>query len=277
MGKNEKFKNEILTGQNLFGLSRRSFLYYCGGLAGSLALMGCGGDKDAKKVAKTLTAAAGKPPVIWLQGQDCTGCSISLLNTETPSASELILDTISLRYHEAVMAGSGHVSEQVLADTIKEGGYVLVVEGSIPKADDRFCMIGGKPFKDILLECARDAAAIIAVGSCASFGGIPAASPSLGMPVSHFVKNKPIINLPHCPVHHEHLVTTIVYYLEEKSVPELDKLGRPKLFFSKLVHDQCSRKEAYDNNKFLSDWNDPKQAGWCLADKGCKGTEAYSE
>jgi len=188
-----------------------------------------------------------------------------------------VLDTISLRYHEAIMAASGHVSEAALAATLAAGGYVLIVEGSIPGADDRFCEIGGKPFRKIVEECAEKAAAIIAIGACATYGGIPGACPSQGKGVGEIVKGKPVINLPHCPVHHEHLLETIVYYLTERAVPELDDKGRPKLFFSKLVHDQCPRKKHYDEGNYLTDWNDPAQRDWCLAEKGCKGPETYSD
>lgn len=280
--------------EKLLGVSRREFLYYCGGLAGSLALVGCGGEDrtkeaskgggidkggttDARKVAAALTEAVRKQPVIWLSGQECTGCSIQFLNIEKPTIAEVILDKISLRYHEAIMAASGSVSERALEDTVSEGGYVLVVEGSIPGADDRFCEIGGKPFRQIVLDTAAKADVVIAIGSCASFGGIPGACPSQGKPVSDFVKDKPIINLPHCPVHHEHLLETIVFYLTRKAAPELDDKLRPKMFFSKLVHDQCARKKNYDEGNYLNDWNDPKQKDWCLAEKGCKGSDTYSD
>jgi hydrogenase small subunit len=268
----------------IFGVSRRDFLTYCGGLAGALAL-GCAGEGEKpaspppkkEKIARTIEKAAGKPPVIWLEGQDCAGCSISFLNAEKPSIAEVILDKISLRYHESVMAASGHTADRVMEETRKEGGYVLVVEGAVPAADDRFCMVGGRPFREILGECAKGAAAIIAVGACATYGGIPGAAPSQGKGISGYVGGRPVINLPLCPVHHEHLLATIVYYLENKKAPELDEHGRPLMFFAKTVHDQCERKEAYDAGNYLNDWNDPAQAGWCLAEKGCKGPETYSD
>lgn len=260
-------------------LSRRKFLKYCGGVAAVLSLprFAIGGPVTGEEVAAAIEAAAKKPPVIWLEGQDCAGCSISFLSTETPSAAELILDTLSLRYHEAVMAGAGHTAEHAMTETLKAGGHVLVVEGSIPAEEDRFCMVGGRPFREILLECAKDAAAIIAVGSCASFGGIPGDTVSKGVGVSHFVKDKPVINLPMCPVHPEHLVGAIVYFLQNKAAPPLDKHGRPELFFSKTVHDQCERKKHFDNDEYLADWNDPKQKDFCLAEKGCKGADTYSD
>jgi len=262
-----------------FGISRRDFLKYCGGVTAILSLPGAGLGRmlTGEEVAEKLEAAAAKPPVIWLEGQDCAGCSISFLNSETPPIADIILDTLSIRYHESVMAASGHVSDEALVKAVKAGGYVLVVEGSIPSADDRFYMVGGKPFRRMVEECAEGAAAIIAVGACAAFGGIPRSTPSAGKPVSHYVKNKPIINLPMCPAHHEHIVETVVYFLTKGSAPELDKLGRPKMFFGKTVHDQCERKEHFDRDEYLSDWNDPKTKNWCLAEKGCKGPDTYSD
>jgi len=117
------------------GLSRRDFLKLCGSAAAAVGLADLFG---VEKVAAALESAAKKPPVIWLEGQDCAGCTISLISLEDPSPASLILDKISIRYHETIMAGAGHVAEKVLEDTIKEGGYVLIVEGSIPSADDRY-------------------------------------------------------------------------------------------------------------------------------------------
>jgi hydrogenase small subunit len=138
-------------------------------------------------------------------------------------------------------------------------------------------MVGGRPFKDILLEAAANAAAIIAVGACAAFGGIPKAGPTGAVGVSSIVKDKPIINLSTCPVHVDHLVGTIVYYLVTKQVPPLDDNKRPLMYYGELIHDNCRRRSYYEDSKFLNDWNDPAQKNWCLIEKGCKGPETYSD
>jgi hydrogenase small subunit len=175
------------------------------------------------------------------------------------------------------MAASGHVAEAALHETIKKGGFVLCVEGSIPTADDRFCMVGGRPFRETLEEAAAKAAAIIAVGACATYGGIPAAGPTGAVGVNKIITDKPIINISTCPVHTEHLIGTILYYLTTGKVPPLDKQGRPKMYFGELIHDNCRRRSYFDNDTFLSDWNDPKQKNWCLYEKGCKGPDTYSD
>jgi hydrogenase small subunit len=256
------------------GLSRRDFLKLCGGVTAAVGLS----DLFAvEKVAQALEAAAKKPPVIWLEGQDCAGCTISLISIEDPTPASLILDKISIRYHESIMAAAGHMAETAREDAVKEGGYVLIVEGSIPSADDWFCMVGGKPFREIVQETARNAAVIIGVGACSAFGGIPRGTPSKGLPVSTVVPGKTVINLSTCPVHMDHLAGTIIYYLVTHKAPPLDKLNRPLMYFGTSVHDNCRRRAHFDNEEFLKDWNDPHQQDWCLLEKGCKGPETYSD
>ena len=261
---------------NLLGdIPRRDFMKFCTVTAATLGLSKIA---FAKKLSETLASVtSGKPPVIWLEGQDCAGCTVSFAGSLNPPVASLVLDKLSIRYHETIMAASGHQSEAAFEATVKEGGYVLLVEGSIPTVDDRYCMVAGRSFKEILSEAASNAAAIIAVGACATYGGIPAAGPTGAVGVSKIVKGKPIINLSTCPVHVDHLVGTILYYLTTKKVPLLDKLGRPTMYFGEVIHDNCRRRSYFDEGNVLSDWNDPKQKNWCLIDKGCKGPDTYSD
>jgi len=270
MGKEKEFYKELETK----GVSRREFLKYC---AATAAVLGLSELKFTTSVVQALESAAKKPPVIWLEGQDCAGCSISLTGALYPPAASIILDKISLRYHEAIMAASGHFAESAYHETVKQGGYVLIVEGSIPSADDRFCMVGDRPFRKIVEEAAEKAAAIIAVGACAAFGGIPAGGPTKGIGLQKAFPGKTVINLPTCPVHTDHLVGTLLYLLVKGKAPALDKLGRPKAYFGQLIHDNCRRRSYFDEGLFLEDWNDPKQKDWCLLDKGCKGPDTYSD
>ncbi|TFG46648.1 MAG: twin-arginine translocation signal domain-containing protein [Dehalococcoidia bacterium] len=240
------------------------------------------------QIVKALETTSGKPAVIWLEGQSCTGCTESFLNNLEPSATSILLDTISLRYHETAMVGSGHQAEAALADTIAEGGYVLVIEGSIPLAENgAFCTVGGRPFTEIVRETAKNAAAIICVGSCATFGGIPRSGPTdavgylfRGTELHHYfddVGEKAVINLPTCPLHNERLVATIVHYLTFGTVPELDPFHRPYAFYGKIQHDNCTRRGHYDANRFVTDFGNPKQQGYCLILKGCKGPVAKQD
>ena len=260
------------------GIDRRDFLKYC---ALTAAVLGLSEFEFTTKVAQALQTASKKPPVIWLEGQDCAGCTIAFTQILNPPAASIILDKISLRYHETAMAAAGDLAEKVYHDTVKQGGYVLIIEGSTPSADDRFCMVGGRPFRKIVEEAAKNAAAIIAVGACATYGGIPAAAPSKGIGTSEVLKragiNKAVINLPTCPVHPDHLAGTVLYFLTTGKVPELDKIGRPVTYFRESIHDNCRRRSHFDAGRFLTDWNDPKQKDWCLFQKGCKGPITYSD
>ncbi len=266
-------------------LTRRDFIKLA---SASLALLGLS-QALTPKVAKALEKSLGKPAVIWLEGQDCAGCVESFLNSMEPMATSILLDTISLRYNETAMAASGYQAEEALAGTVREGGYILVIEGAIPLAEDGlFCTIGGKPFKDIVEECAANAAAIICVGSCASYGGIPRSGPTdavgylfRGTQKHHYYDNvtgsTPVINLPTCPLHAERLVAVIVHYLSFGTVPSLDRFNRPLAFYGQNQHENCERRGHFDAGRFLTDWGDPEQQGWCLYLKGCKGPWANQD
>jgi len=273
MSRADRNREEMLAAVETRGLPRRDFLKIC---AATAAAFGLSRVAVMEKVAHALSAS-GKPAVIWLEGQDCAGCSVSFTGSLNPPAAEIILDKISLRYHETVMAAAGHQAEEAYAEAVKEGGYVLVVEGSVPQADDRYCTVGGRMFREILEEAAANAGAVIAVGACATYGGIPAATPSRGIGLDKALPGKPVINLPTCPVHVEHFVGTVLYYLTTGKVPPLDDLGRPRAYYGMLIHDHCRRRGSFENGEFLKDWNDPKQKDWCLLEKGCKGPYTYSD
>lgn len=261
-------------------ISRRDFLKFCAGTAGILGL----GEAAVPRVAKALEGAAAKPKVIWLEGQDCAGCSISFINSSNPGTAEIVLDTISLRYHETLMAASGYKSEEALEETIKEGGYVLIVEGSIPEGDDRFCQVAGHNFVDTVNRCSANAAAVIAIGACAAYGGIPSGcpTPGKGMGVQAamdkgLVAKNALINVPTCPVHPERMIGTIVYFLLYGKPPAMDRYGRPVVFYDKLIHDNCERRGHFENGEFLTDWNVAAEQNWCMYLKGCKGPFTYSD
>ena len=255
-------------------ISRRDFMKLCGAAA---AAVGLAEMFSLEKIAHAIETAAKKPPVIWLEGLSCTGCTHSLISMEDPTPWSLILDKISLRYHETLMAAAGYTAEKAKADAIKEGGYILIVEGAIPGADDRFCTTGGRSFREILVEAAQKAEVIICAGNCSSFGGIPERMPAKGIPVSKIITDKPIINVSTCPAHMDHLYGTIMYYLITRKAPALDKYNRPLLYFGTYIHDNCRRRAHFDAGEFLTDWNNPDQREWCLYKKGCKGPETNSD
>ena len=135
-------------------------------------------------------------PVIWLQLQDCTGCSESFIRSTHPKAESVLLEMISLEYSEVLSAASGHQVEDAMKKVIKDyhGKYVLAVEGSIP-GDAAYLTVGGMDAKETFIEAAEGAQAILAYGSCSAWGGIAAAGPNPtgAMPITDFVKDTPVI------------------------------------------------------------------------------------
>jgi len=186
------------------GVSRRSFLQLCSTLMMTAPVgLSLTGKATAAQVAK-LVGKTRRPSVIWLHFQDCTGCTETLLRTSAPDVAHLILDIISLDYHETLMAASGTQAEAALRSAIEDnaGKYVLVIEGAIPTRDDGVYMeLGGRPALQVAKEVAGQAAAVIAIGSCASWGGVPSADPNPtgAVGVDSVISGKPIINLPGCP------------------------------------------------------------------------------
>src|SRR4051812_10395042 len=187
------------------GVSRRDFVSLCSMLmvAAPAGLALTTKAKSPEQLAKVV-AKAKKPVVIWLHFQDCTGCTETLLRTSRPDVADLILNVISLDYHETLMVASGYQAEKCLKDAVEAnaGKFVLVCEGSIPTKDNgQYLTLAGQRGVDRLREIGSKAAAIISMGSCASWGGVPSADPNPtgAVGVDQIVKDKPVINLPGCP------------------------------------------------------------------------------
>lgn len=252
------------------GVSRRDFLKFCTLMAGALAL-----PKGAASMIGAALESAKRTPVIWLELQDCAGCSEAFLRASHPTAAEVILNVLSVDYHETVMAASGKRAEEAKEATIKAGGYLLVVEGSPTLGDDGvYCCIGGRSSVDILEEAAANAIAVVAVGNCATFGGLPKASPNptSAVAVMDLVKDKPVLNIPGCPMNPVNLTATVVHFLTFGALPEMDELHRPLFAFGHLIHDNCERRGHFDAGEFVRAWGDyGHRNGWCLYQMGCKG------
>jgi hydrogenase small subunit len=142
-----------------------------------------------------------------------------------------VLDVLSVDYHETIMAAAGHQAEENLARTVRErpGRYLVVVEGSIPTgADGAYCTIGGRSALQIAREVCGKAAATIAMGTCATFGGLPAAAPNPtgALGVADAVPGvKNLINLSACPANVENLTALLVYFLTFKHWPPSTRGG----------------------------------------------------
>lgn len=255
------------------GVSRRDFMAFCASMATVLGLPGAAAGAIAKAV-----ETEKRPIMVWLEFQDCAGNTESFLRAGRPTVAELILDTISLNYHETLMAAAGAQAESALDDTVarNKGQYVALVEGSIPgDADSGFCMIGGRSALQIAREVCGNAMATIAVGTCATFGGIPAArpNPTRALSVADAVPGvKNLINMSACPANAENLTALIVYYLTTKQWPPLDQYRRPLFAYGTSIHDACERRSHFDSGQYVEQWGDEAHRhGYCLFKMGCKG------
>jgi len=258
------------------GISRRGFLQFCTALTSLMALP----PGMAQRVAAALESAQ-RPSVIWLSFQECTGCTEALTRSHSPTIEDLIFDVISLDYHHTLQAASGtaaeHAREQAIA--AHQGDYLLVVDGSIPLGNKGYSTIAGISNVDMLLESARGAAAIVAVGSCAAFGGIPQAAPNPtgAVPVSKLIRHKPVINVSGCPPIPVVIAGVLAHYLTFKSIPKLDVHGRPVAFYGQTIHDRCYRRPFYERAQFADSFDDTgAKQGWCLYKLGCKGPVTYN-
>jgi hydrogenase small subunit len=258
------------------GVSRRSFLKFCAATASMMALS----PALIPRVAHALENAR-RPSVIWLSFQECTGCTESLTRAHASTVESLIFDAISLDYHHTLQAAAGHDAEAAreAAMAANEGNYLLVVDGSIPLDNPGYSTIAGISNLDMLVSTAAGAAAVIAVGSCASFGGIPHADPNPtgAVSVADIIKDKPIINVPGCPPIPVVITGVLAHFLTFGSIPELDHLGRPLAFFGQSIHDRCYRRPFYDRGLFAETFDDEgAKKGWCLYKLGCKGPTTYN-
>lgn len=257
------------------GVSRRGFLKFCAVTASLMALP----PSMVPAIAAALEKAP-RPSVIWLSFQECTGCTESLTRSHSPSIEGLIFDAISLDYHHTLQAASGYGAEEARAEAIKKnyGKYLLVVDGSIPLNNPGFSTIAGISNIDMLKEAAAGAAAIVAVGTCAAFGGLPRANPNPtgAVAVSDIIKDKPIINVSGCPPIPV-VITGVIAQFLAFGLPELDNLGRPKAFYGQNIHDRCYRRPFYERGKFAETFDDEgAKQGWCLYKLGCKGPITYN-
>ena len=259
------------------GVSRRKFLKFCTAITAAMGLPA----GMVAKVAETI-ANPQRPPVIWLHFQECTGCTESLLRATHPTVESLVLDVISLDYSETLSAAAGHQVEEALQASVEAnaGKFILVVEGSIPTAENGiYCKIGGRTAMEIMADIGPKAGAVVAIGSCASWGGVQSSGPNpTGAQGIHEVfTDKPVINLPGCPASPYNLLSTVLYYLTLGKLPQLDKKNRPLFAYGKLIHENCERRPHFDAGRFAQQFGDAgHREGWCLYKLGCKGPETYA-
>jgi hydrogenase small subunit len=201
------------------GITRRDFLKYCGASAAVIGLSSL----DLRLLEKAL-ASPTAPTVIWLQGSSCTGCSISFIDRISSSApyttKEVLTDAVNLTFHPTLMATAGESAVANAKKAYDAGNYILVVEGGVPTLfDGHTCVVwsfGGQEvtMKEAVQQYASKAAAIICVGSCASFGGMSAAPPNVTAVQSvKTATGKSPICVAGCPPHPDWMVYVVAKLL----------------------------------------------------------------
>ncbi len=250
-------------------ITRRDFLKASAVVAGAVGLSTAGFPRLREASANAVNGL----PMIWLQGQGCTGCSVSLLNSiYYDTIDSLLINTLDMKYNSTVMASAGSLAVSAAEAARAKGGYVLAVEGAIPTgAGGAYARLWpGMTVLQGVKTYAANAKYVVAVGTCAAYGGIPGAlpNPTGAVGVSKVVTGKPIINIPGCPANPDWVVGTIAFILKNGKPPELDSTLRPKDYFAEKVHEKCPRKEYYEERRSrqLSEFG-------CLRNLGCKGPE----
>lgn len=259
-------------------LTRREFLKLCFSSA-ALTLSGV----LLPKVVEALNERDEKVTVIWLEMMTCSGDFMSFLNTMRPDVEQLLEDTLRLEYQNTLMSAEGEQALDHLMEVAQreEGKFILVAEGTVPTRDqgaygNTGVFEDGRPFRDIeaLKFLGPRAKHIIAIGACASFGGPYSArpNPSRSLPVHKVLKGVPVINVPGCPAHPDWFVGTLSHVILY-GMPEVDAFGRPTMFYDRLIHSFCPKRQHFENGIFAKH---PGDEG-CLFKIGCKGPVTYSD
>ncbi len=267
-------------------ITRREFLKYCGFAAGTLVI----GLNDLKRLEAAMET--GKPTVVWLHGSGCQGDSISLLNRFQDSGpgktiDDILINSINLGYHSVVMTPSGDPAVISARKIRREGSYILVVEGGIPtRFNGGACAVWSNngqevSYKDAVLDFAKGAQIILAVGTCAAYGGIPKSPPNptgvMGMEellVDQGIMGKTVINIPGCPAHPDWIVGTIVKLILKETIT-LDSFNRPTFLYGNNVHENCPRREGQPTHLgFATQFG---QDRLCLMDLGCRGPDTSAD
>ncbi|HIF9169730.1 TPA: hydrogenase small subunit [Photobacterium damselae] len=260
------------------GVSRRDFMIWSATITSLLAL-----PMPFNTMVAEAAELADRVPLIWLSMAECTGCSESFVRTTTPDISTILFEHVSLEYQEVLMAAAGMQAEENLDNAIKnyKGKYLLAVEGAIPTANNgTFLTIGNKAETgvDLIKRVTKDAAAIMCVGTCSSFGGVQAASPNpTGAKGVGAVVDLPVINVAGCPPNPANITGTLMYYIMFGRLPALDIFNRPKWAYGARVHDNCERRGHFDAGEFVLEFGDDNaKNGFCLFKMGCKGPYTFN-
>ena len=266
------------------GVTRRDFMKLCGAVAVAAGMSELAAPQVAHALeASVIGATSGKLyPVLWIEGASCTGCTESFAQVESPDAGTVVLELLSLNYSDVLSAGAGHSLELAKKQTIEAGNYIVVYEGAITQGfGGNTLRVAMETGEDILAEAASNAAAIVALGSCAVNGGWMAAfpNPANATGVQAFLKSrgieKTVINIPGCPANPEWLVSVLVSVLMLGGATlKLDADSKPADIFGETIHDNCERRGHLENGEFVYQFGSKEEEmGYCLYPLGCKGPQ----
>lgn len=258
------------------GVTRRSFLKFCSLAATSLGL-------GAGMTPKIAWALENKPriPVVWIHGLECTCCTESFIRSSHPLAKDVILSLISLDYDDTLMAAAGSQAEEVFDDitTRYAGKYILAVEGNPPLGEQgMFCISGGRPFIEKLKKAAAGIA-LLSPGKLRLLGLRPGRPPQSDPGNAYRQSDHRQTNrkVPGCPPIPDVMSAIITYIVTFDRLPELDRMGRPLMFYGQRIHDKCYRRAHFDAGEFVESWDDDAaRKGYCLYKMGCKGPTTYN-
>ncbi|MCX7781645.1 MAG: hydrogenase small subunit, partial [Negativicutes bacterium] len=223
----------------------------------------------------------GKMPVIWLETSDSGDNNIAFMNTTYPYLHQVFADMIDLLYSNTFMAAQGRDALDLLLDAIEtyRGKFTLVVEGAVPTRDHGIYNVIAQTKRhritalEAVTRLGEAAKYVVAVGTCASFGGVSSAAPNItgSMGVGK-VLNREVINVSGCPVNPDWFVGTLAHLIMYGR-PELDEFNRPKLFYGFTVHRHCQRRSYFDQKDFAEKLGDTE----CMFSLGCTGPRTGSD
>lgn len=227
----------------------------------------------------------------WMQSGGCGGDTMSLLNAESPDLIEFLKNfDINVLWHPSLSNYSPYdrfnLIDQILSDDIPL--HILCIEGSVirgPGGTGMYDVCRGRPRKDLISAFVNKASYVIAVGTCASFGGIGAEG-NIEATGLQFIKSRkggflgtdftskaglPVINLPGCPVHYVPLTGALTALIQGQ-VLELDEYQRPLMWYGMVVHQGCTRNEYHEYRVEEKEFG---EKGCLFFHKGCSGPLTY--
>ncbi|MCI2242176.1 hydrogenase small subunit [Adlercreutzia faecimuris] len=272
------------------GVTRRDFMKLAGAVAVAAGLSELAAPRVAQALEESVIGATKGDlyPVIWIEGASCTGCTESFAQIETPDVATVVLDLISLNYSETLSAAAGHSVEEAKAQTIEAGNYILVYEGAVLEGwGGNALRVAGEVGTAALVDAAKSANAVVALGSCAVNGGWCAAhpNPSNAMGVQEYLKKAgveaTVVNVPGCPANPEWLMSVLVDVVVMKDpsllLARLNDMAMPNDIFGQTIHDNCERRGHFENGEFVYEFGSEEEAkGYCLYPLGCRGPQTKS-